>query len=111
MGLGKQLTTVTGGAGLATNLIGVFMADLATTASTTTSTASQSVTKAASTTKSPLDFSVLNNALATHNSYKVGEFFALFLMNIISVEVPVYDTTAVNKFPYEISNNLKNQVD
>jgi len=54
---------------------------------------------------------VLNNAIATHNSYKVGEFLASFLMNIISVEVPVYATTAVNKYPYEISNNLKNQVD
>lgn len=70
-GLGKQLTTVTGGAGLASNLIGIFMADLAGTASTTTSTANQSTTSKTTTT-SVLKFSDLNNALATHNAYKVG---------------------------------------
>ena len=86
------------------------MADLASTASSTTSTANQT-TNSKTTTTTVLNFTNLNNALATHNAYKVGEFLGSFLIKVISVEVPTYDTQAKNPFPYEISGNLKNMVD
>ena len=116
--LGKQTTTVTGAVGFASNALGIFVdtyaADGSNDAASTVVTevnndanARQSISVATE----RLNFSALNNALASHNAAGAGQFTGKFIFKLLAVEVPDYDQRKKDPFPFRESQSLQNLVD
>ena len=99
--MGKQLTTVTGATGFASNLAGILLRSLSSSDNTSAGTATPATTgNSATSAAAQINFSYLNNALATHNANAVGEFIGQFIFKLIAVEIPVYKEETKNPYPY-----------
>jgi hypothetical protein len=112
--LGKQTTTVTGAVGFASNALGIFVDTYAadgTNDAAGTGTNAASDARQVSVATERLNFSALNNALASHNAAGAGQFMGKLFFKLLAVEVPDYDQRKKDPFPFRESQSLQSLVE